>query len=108
MLPIIPGTRITGIGVPIPVNSIDCGLVAASSVTDKVPVLVPIAVGLNVTVMTQEVPAASAAEEPLVGMHGPPNTKSGIELWMLLIVRVPVPPFVRVNDIPVLLVVLTV
>ena len=98
----------TGIGVPVPVKSMDCGLVPASSVTDKVPVLVPIAVGLNVTVMTQEVPAASVVEEPLAGMHGPANTKSGMELWMLLIVRVPVPPFVRVNDIPVLLVVLTV
>lgn len=40
--------------VPVPVSGMDCGDPLASSVTLKAPVLVPVAVGVNVTLIVQD------------------------------------------------------
>ena len=43
--------------VPLPLRATVCGLPLASSVTDRVPVRVPAAVGLKLTLILQLVPA---------------------------------------------------
>ena len=48
--------------VPEPLNAADCGLPDALSAIDKLALLVPSAVGVKVTVMKQEAPAASVLE----------------------------------------------
>ena len=52
--------------VPTPEAAIVCGLPEALSVTLNVPVLVPIAVGVNVIVMLQLAPAATLVPQVLV------------------------------------------
>ena len=52
--------------VPTPFRAADCGLCGALSATARVPVCVPAAVGLKVTLMEQFAPAASCAPQLLV------------------------------------------
>jgi hypothetical protein len=52
--------------VPVPDNAIVCGLPAALSVIVTAPVLVPVTVGLNVTLMAQLVPATTGLMQLLV------------------------------------------
>jgi hypothetical protein len=52
--------------VPVPDRLTDCGLPAALSVSTTAPVLVPVAVGVNVTLMAQLVPAATGLTQLLV------------------------------------------
>ena len=46
------------VAVPVPVNVVMCGVVVELSATDRLAVLVPAAVGVNVTVITQLAPEA--------------------------------------------------
>ncbi len=51
---------------PVPVRLTLCGLPAALSVIDSVPVRVPVAVGVKVTLMVQLAPAATEAPQVFV------------------------------------------
>ena len=53
---------------PVPVNVTFCGLAPPPSEIDNVPLLAPEAVGLNVTLIRQLVPAATLPPQPLLGM----------------------------------------
>ena len=53
------GVRLTAGAIPVPVRLADCGLLVALSVTVNVPPCVPVAVGVNVTLMVQLEPAAT-------------------------------------------------
>jgi hypothetical protein len=70
--------------VPVPVRPTVCGLPEALSLTLKLPVRVPDAVGVNVTLMVQFPPAARELPQLLV------SAKSPLAM-MLLIVRVALP-----------------
>jgi hypothetical protein len=57
--------------VPVPLRLAVCGLPAASSLTLSVPLRVPVAVGLKVTVIGQLAPAASVLGQVLVWAKSP-------------------------------------
>jgi hypothetical protein len=66
-IPTLPKFRLAGLNsttVPVPVTLTVCGLPAALSVIDNVPVRVPLCVGLKVTLMVQL--ASAARLEPQV------------------------------------------
>ena len=86
-----------GAATPVPVSGTVCGLPAALSVTASVPVRVPSAVGVNVTLIVHVAPAARVAG--LIGHALAPvlvSAKSP-EAAMVLIVKGPVPVFFRVT-----------
>jgi len=56
---------------PLPVNDTDCGLPEALSVTRRLPLLVPVAVGLKVTLIVQLALIASANPQLLVCEKSP-------------------------------------
>ena len=61
------GERLTpGPVVPVPLKLAVCGLLLALSATVTVAVMLPVVVGLNVTLMVQLLPAASEAPQLLV------------------------------------------
>ena len=67
VFPTVPKLRLAGLNsttVPVPVRLTVCGLPAALSVIDSVPVRVPLCVGLKVTLMVQL--ASAARLEPQV------------------------------------------
>ena len=63
----------TGVGavVPVPESVTLCGLPAALSVTERDPVRVPVAVGVNVTLIVQLAAAARGEEQLLVCAKSP-------------------------------------
>jgi len=86
------GDKLTpGEDVPVPVRFTVWGLPLALSVTVIVPVCVPVAVGVNLTLIEQFAPAASEAPQVVVSEYCELAT-------MLLIVREAVPEFVSVMD----------
>ena len=52
--------------VPVPVRETVCGLPAASSVTENVPLALPAALGVKVTLIVQELVAASVEPQLFV------------------------------------------
>ena len=56
---------------PLPLNAAVCGLPLALSVTARLAVRVPVAVGLNVALIVQLVPAARLAPQVWVWMKSP-------------------------------------
>ena len=56
---------------PLPLNAAVCGLPLALSVTATLAVRVPVAVGLNVTLIVQLVPAARLAPQVWVWVKSP-------------------------------------
>lgn len=74
---------------PDPVNEINCGLIAAESVSEMLPVRVPDEVGVKVTWMAQVPPFAATVAQLLVCAKSP-------VAWMLAIVRAPLPVLVTV------------
>ncbi len=60
------GERLTAGAVPVPVRLTICGLPLASSVTVIAPLLVPVAVGVKVTLIAQFPPAATELPQELV------------------------------------------
>ena len=67
----LPNTRLLGENVrpgdaPIPLRETACGLPAASSVTESVPVALPAALGVKVTLIVQELVAASVEPQLFV------------------------------------------
>src|SRR5258708_9997162 len=58
-------------GEPVPVRLTDCGLPEALSVMLRVPVRLPDAVGVNVTLMVQFAPAATELPQVLVWAKSP-------------------------------------
>lgn len=64
------GVTITVAALPVPVSFTICGELVALSVTESVPVRVPVVVGLNVTDMVQLAPAANVVPHGVV----PPPT----------------------------------
>jgi hypothetical protein len=75
---------------PVPVRLTVCGLPEALSVTLKVPVRVPDAVGVNVTLMVQFPLAAREPPQVLLAAKSPPAA-------MLVMVRVALPVLDRVT-----------
>ena len=75
---------------PVPVRLTVCGLPVASSVTVIVPGLLPVAVGVNVTLMEHFAPAATEAPQVLVSAYGALAA-------MLVMVSAAVPPLVSVT-----------
>ena len=63
--------RLTAGAIPVPVRLAVCGLFVALSVTVRVPVRVPPAVGVNVTLMVQVSPAATLAPQLFVCPKSP-------------------------------------
>ncbi len=55
-----------------PVKLIVCGLPGASSVTVTAPLLVPVAAGVNVTLIVQLAPAATLLPQVLLSAKSPP------------------------------------
>ena len=76
---------------PVPLRLIVWGLLEALSVTVTVPVRVPDAVGLKVTLMLQLAPAASELPHVVVSAKSP-------LIPILVIVKLAVPELVRVAD----------
>jgi len=68
-----------------------CGDPAALSVMLTAPVRVPVAVGVNVTLMVQEAPAATELPQVFV------SAKSPLAV-MLVMLNVPLPVLVSVED----------
>lgn len=60
------GDRLAAGAMPVPVSEMALGLVAALELMVTAPVRVPVAVGVNVTVIVQLVPPASDAGQLLV------------------------------------------
>ncbi len=58
--------NVTAGAIPVPLRLTLCGLPAALSVIDSVPVRVPVAVGVKVTLMVQLAPAATEAPQVFV------------------------------------------
>ena len=79
----------SGAGVPVPLKLPVCGVPAALSLMLKVPEREPVAVGVNVTLMLQLVPAANATPQLLLCAKSPLAV-------MLLIVSGPVPVLLSV------------
>src|SRR5580692_4228285 len=75
--------------VPVPVSGSDCGLPLASSVTVIAPLRAPVVVGVNVTLIEQDMVAASVAPQVFVSAKSP-------ELAMDMIFRVTLPLFFNV------------
>src|SRR5258708_677616 len=87
-----PGNPKSG-GVVVPVSDTLCGLPVALSVMVKVPMRVPAAVGVNVTLIVQFAPAARV--RGLIGQGVAPGLAAkSPDAAMELIVRGPVPVFV--------------
>jgi hypothetical protein len=61
--------KLTAAAVPVPDRATVCGLPVALSVTVIVPGWLPVAVGVNVTVMEQLAPAATEAPQVLVSAY---------------------------------------
>ena len=59
---ILPGERAAAGAIPVPVRGTDCGLPGMLSLTVILAVRVPVAVGLNVTLIVQALPAASVPD----------------------------------------------
>ena len=74
-----------------PVRFMVCGLPVALSVTVIVPPWLPVAVGVNVTLMMQVPPAATEAPQALVSAYGALAT-------MLVMVTAAAPVLVSVTD----------
>ncbi len=74
-----------------------CGLPVALSVTLNVPLRVPVAVGVKVTLMVQLAPAATLVPQLFVCAKSPLVPTE-------LMVRAPLPVFVSVTEMAVLLV----
>ena len=86
------GDKLTpGEDVPVPVRFTVWGLPLALSVMVIVPVCVPVAVGVNLTLIEQFAPAASVAPQVVVSAYCALAT-------MLLIVSEAAPEFVNVTD----------
>jgi hypothetical protein len=60
------GDRVTAGAIPVPVTGTACGLPAALSATLIFAVRVPLAVGVNATLIAQEAPAATDDPQVLV------------------------------------------
>src|SRR5437016_3976770 len=88
------GTEAEGI-TPVPLKLTVCGLLLALSLMVSVPALVPVAVGVKVTLRLQPAPAARLEVQPLARVKSvgfaPPVT-------MLVIAKPTVPVLVRVED----------
>lgn len=76
---------------PVPTSDAFCGLFGASSVTLSVPVTLPSAVGVNVMLIVQFLPAAKVDPQVVA------DTAKGGVAAMLLMVSVPVTAFVKVT-----------
>jgi hypothetical protein len=74
--------RVTGEMVlpPFPLRLTVCGLLAALSVNVSVPVVAPVAVGVNVTPTEQLAPAATLVPHVLLAMLNPALTAAGLKL----------------------------
>ena len=62
---------VTASPAPVPVSATDCGEPAALSVTVMDPVRAPVAVGVKVTLMAQDAPAATEEPQVLVCAKSP-------------------------------------
>src|SRR5579864_3082486 len=62
--------KLTAAAVPVPDRATVCGLPVALSVTVIVPGWLPVAVGVNITVMEQLAPAATEVPQVLVWVYG--------------------------------------
>ena len=85
----LAGAKLMVGATPVPVRATVCGLPVASSVTVIVPPWLPVAVGVNVTLMMQVPPAATEAPQALVSAYGALAT-------MLVTLNAAVPPLVSV------------
>lgn len=68
--PCVAGVSVMGL-VPVPVTVMVCGVVVALSATTKLPVCVPIPVGVKVIVILQFLPAATDGTHVSVSVKGP-------------------------------------
>ena len=78
------GEIVIDVAVPMPVNVTTSGLVGELSVTVTAPVLVPVAVGVKVTVSVQLAPAANCAgsvPQLFVWAKSPPLVPVMAMLW---------------------------
>jgi hypothetical protein len=75
---------------PVPAKGSVCGLPGALSVTLRVPLRAPPAVGVNVTLIVQLLPAARLVPQPLVAAKSPLAA-------MLVMDRAALPVLVRVT-----------
>lgn len=96
-LVLFPATTVAEVGLkvkpksaPAPVSVTDCGLLAALSVTVKLPGRVPNAEGVNTTLIVQEAPAARLVPQLLVWVKSPLAA-------MLVMLMLAVPEFVSVT-----------
>lgn len=62
------GERLTAGDVPVPLRETVCGLPVALSVTEMLPVVFPVAVGVKLTLIVQELPAAREEPQLLVSV----------------------------------------
>jgi len=69
-------------GVPVPVSTTDCGLSPALSLMVSAPVRVPAVVGVNVTLMLQDEPAARVEAQELEEIAKSPFTTV---FWRLML-----------------------
>lgn len=76
--------------VPVPESKTECGLPAAESVIESVPVRTPKASGVNTTLKVQVAPTPSVAAQLLVWVNSP-------VIDLVLMVSSAVPVFVRVT-----------
>lgn len=60
------GDRVTEGDVPVPLRATVCGLPVALSVTETVPLVVPVMVGAKLTLMVHELPAATLVPQLFV------------------------------------------
>lgn len=60
------GERVTAADVPVPVSEIVCGLPVTLSVTEILPVALPLTVGAKLTLIAQELPADTVEPQLLV------------------------------------------
>lgn len=74
--------RVTGelVVPPVPLRLTVCGLLVALSVKVNVPVVAPVAVGVNVTPTEQVPPAATLAPHVLLAMLNPALTATGLRV----------------------------
>lgn len=82
---------------PVPVSLTSCGLVLALSLKVSAPVTAPKALGLNVTLTVQLLPAASELPQLLVSLKSPLATIEPID-------NGPEPEFVSLTDLDALVV----
>src|SRR5581483_4804265 len=74
--------RVTGVP-PVPVRLTVCGLFGALSNTSSVAVRVPVAAGVNVTLMVQLPPAGTLAPQVLLGVAKSPGS-APLKLMLLM------------------------